>query len=149
MANADRTYVDPSALRSLYLHDDRSRRFCDWRRRTGGALLLTRHGYGELVNSVALAVFRRVVPRATAQAAMDDMDQDVAEGRLRLVDLLWRRTLDRAVMLSKAHTPDLGTRTLDVLHVAAALVLEMTTFVTYDERQARLARAVRLRVLRP
>src|SRR5262245_27167972 len=53
VANAERTYVDPSALRSLYLHDDRSRRVCAWRARLRGSLPITRHGYGELVNSIA------------------------------------------------------------------------------------------------
>ena len=39
-----------------------------------------------------------------------------------LVDLLWRRALKHAAELSREHTPKLGTRTLDVLHVATALV---------------------------
>ncbi len=149
MASADRTYADPSALRSLYIHDDRSLRFCSWRRRIGGTLLLTRHGYGEIVNSVALAVFRRDVSRDAAQAAVAALDEDIAEGRLLLVDLPLRRTLDRAADLSRVYTPHLGTRTLDVLHVAAALTLDMKWFVTYDARQAKLARKVGLKVLSP
>ncbi len=149
MASADRIYVDPSALRSLYIHDNRSRSFCAWRRRIGGTLAITRHGYCELVNAIALAAFRKDIVRAAADVAIDDIDGDIADGRLQLVDLLWRRTLDRAVILTKTHTPDLGTRTLDVMHVAAALVLEMSAFVTYDARQARLAEAVGLRVLKP
>ncbi|MCC6741576.1 MAG: type II toxin-antitoxin system VapC family toxin [Planctomycetia bacterium] len=149
MASADRTYVDPSALRSLYIHDDRSRRVCAWRRRLGGTLALTRHGYGEIVNSVSLAVFRGDVSREAAHVALEALDEDVEAGRLLLVDLLWRRTLDRAVGLSRLHTPHLGTRTLDVLHVAAAMTLEMTWFVTYDVRQARLAKKVGLKVVCP
>ena len=52
MASAERTYVDPSALRSLYVHDSRSARFCAWRKRVGGCLPLTRFGRAELVNSL-------------------------------------------------------------------------------------------------
>lgn len=111
--------------------------------------MVTRHGYGELVNAIALAVFRRDIPPAAAREAFEVLDQDIAEGRLRLVEILWRRALDRAVALSKSHTPELGTRSLDVLHVAAALVLQMSSFVTYDGRQSRLARAVGLRVAQP
>lgn len=44
---------------------------------------------------------------------------------------------------------DLGTRTLDVLHVASAVALGAQRFVTYDIRQAALAKAVGLRVLAP
>lgn len=149
MATAENAYVDPSALRSLYLHDHRSRGFCAWRRRMGDALPLTRFGRAEIVNAFALAVFRRETTPAVASAALADLDADIAAGRLALVDLLWRQALDLAATLSAHHTPQLGTRALDVLHVASAVSLECTRFVTYDERQARLARAVGLRVVAP
>ena len=42
-----------------------------------------------------------------------------------------------------------GTRSLDVLHVATALVLESTHFVSYDARQLALASAAGLKVLSP
>jgi predicted nucleic acid-binding protein len=149
VANAERTYVDPSALRCLYLHDDRSRGFCAWRRRLRGALPITRYGYAELVNAIALAAFRGDVTREIAEGATADLDTDLGAGRLRLADLAWRRALDAAAQLSRRHTPALGTRSLDVLHVACALTLEMGVFITYDARQAKLATAVGLRLLRP
>jgi predicted nucleic acid-binding protein len=101
------------------------------------------------VNSICLAVFRADINRAEGEAALADLDADLAEGRLWLADVPWRHALDRASDLSRLHTPVLGTRTLDVLHVASALVLESRGFVTYDERQAALAKAVGLRVVRP
>ena len=61
----------------------------------------------------------------------------------------WRTRSHRATELSRLHTPVVGTRTLDVLHVASAVELGCRTLITYDERQAALARAVKLRVLRP
>jgi hypothetical protein len=65
VANAETAYVDPSALRSLYVHDDRSPGFCAWRKRTPGALPLTGFGRAELVNSVALAyIGESSAPRA-------------------------------------------------------------------------------------
>jgi len=85
LANADRTYVDPSALRCLYLHDERSRAFCAWRRRLRGSLPITRHGYAELVNAIALAAFRSDVMREVAAGATADLDADLTAGRLRLV----------------------------------------------------------------
>ena len=149
VASAEKTYVDPSALRRIYIHDHRSRGFCTWRARLGGTLPLTRHGRAELVNSICLAVFRADINRAEGEAALADLDADLAEGRLWLADVPWRHALDRASDLSRLHTPVLGTRTLDVLHVASALVLESRGFVTYDERQAALAKAVGLRVASP
>jgi predicted nucleic acid-binding protein len=149
VASAERTYVDPSALRCLYLHDERSARFCKWRQRVRGALPLTRFGRAELVNSLCLAVNRQLIPADSAQAAVADLDTDIAEGRLNLVDALWRRALDMTAALSQLHTPRLATRTLDVLHVASAVVLEATHFVSYDVRQAALAKALGFKVLSP
>ncbi|HEY4395183.1 MAG TPA: type II toxin-antitoxin system VapC family toxin [Polyangia bacterium] len=149
MASADPTYVDPSALRCLYVHESRSRTFCAWRSRHAGPLPITLFGRAEIENSVALAVFRRDITAAAGQAAVGDLDADLAAGRLFIADLLWRRALDRAVELSRKHTPTLGTRALDVLHVASALTLGCKRFVSYDARQARLARAVGLRVSGP
>lgn len=149
MASAESTYVDPSALRSLYLHDDRSARFCAWRRRLGGCLPVTRFGRVEIINSVQLAVHRQLIDGGLAQSAIADFDADIREGRLAVLDVLWRRTLDLAAELSTLHTAALGTRTLDVLHVATAVTLETKRFVSYDTRQAALAKAVGLRVLAP
>lgn len=55
--SAELFYVDPSALRSSYIHDDRSRRFCAWRGRISGPLVLTRHVRAEFVNSILLGVY--------------------------------------------------------------------------------------------
>jgi predicted nucleic acid-binding protein len=147
--SADRIYVDPSALRGLYVHDERSARFCRWRKRVGGALPITRFGRSELENSVELAVHRGFIDRSVAQAATLDLEADLEEGRLALVDVLWRKTLDLSVDLSRRYTARLGTRSLDVLHVASAVMLETRQFVTYDGRQAALARATGLKLVAP
>lgn len=72
MTSADRTYVDPSALRRLYIHDPRSRAFCAWRARVRGPLPLTLHGKAELINSIELAVFRRDITPAVAHGALTE-----------------------------------------------------------------------------
>ncbi len=147
MRIAEETYVDPSALRRLYVHDNRSRAFCAWRKRLGGSLPITMHGRSELVNCIALAVFRGDIDRAAAAAALSDLEEDLAAGRLHLADVPWRQTFERATALSMAHTAKLGTRTLDVLHVASAITSRCRWFVTYDARQAPLARAAGLRLI--
>ena len=43
--------------------------------------------------------------------------------------------------LARRHVAKLGVRTLDSLHVAAALELQADRFWTFDQRQARLAEA--------
>lgn len=147
--SADRVYVDPSALRSLYVHDARSRAVARWRSRFTGPLPVTDHGHAELLNAIALGAFRGDLTAEDVAAAVADYESDVESGRLVRVDLSHRRALARAAALSLAHTPTLGTRTLDVVHVASALELGCRVLVTYDARQARLARAAGLRVVAP
>jgi predicted nucleic acid-binding protein len=51
-----------------------------------------------------------------------------------------------AERLSAMHSEKLGTRSLDILHVAAAVVLGKQEFLTFDQRQAALAKAAGLDV---
>ena len=57
------------------------------------------------------------------------------------------RTLHgRARELSDRHTPTLATRSLDLLHVAAALLLDVKEFYSFDDRQRKAASAEGLKV---
>jgi predicted nucleic acid-binding protein len=55
--------------------------------------------------------------------------------------------LSRAAELSLLHTERIGTRAIDLLHVACALTLESELFLTTDARQSRLAKAEKLKVV--
>jgi predicted nucleic acid-binding protein len=48
--------------------------------------------------------------------------------------------------LARRHGPKLGLRTLDSLHVACALELKADRFWTFDDRQAKLAKAEGLKI---
>lgn len=148
MAAAEETYVDPSALARLYIHQSGSKEISDWRRRHPGVLSVTHHGRTEIVNAIGLAVFRGTISLEKAEAAQDFLEAEFAAGHLEQADLLWRAALDRAAELSRIHTPKLGTRSLDVLHVACALELKLSHFLSFDERQQKLAAAVGLRPVR-
>ena len=55
--------------------------------------------------------------------------------------------LTRALQFSADHGERLGTRAIDLLHVACALALESELFLTTDNRQAQLAKAEGLKVI--
>lgn len=148
-ATADSAYVDPSALLKLYLHQPESAAMNAWRAKTKGALPVTHHGRVEVINGICLTAHRREIGAEALADTLASFEEDFVEGLYRQADLLWRATLNRAAELSRAHSPRLGTRSLDVLHVASALELELRYFVTYDSRQAELARAVGLKTLAP
>jgi hypothetical protein len=46
---------------------------------------------------------------------------------------------DKARQLNDRHTSTLGTRSLDLLHVTTALVLESKIFFSFDDRQRKAA----------
>ena len=81
--------------------------------------------------------------------AIASFEEDMTEGRYVQVDVLWRATFRRGGELSRSHTPALGCRSLDVLHVATALELGFRNFITFDTRQQQLASAAGLRPIAP
>ena len=149
VASAETTYADPSALLKLYIHHPESAQMSAWRARVKGALAMTHHGRVEIINGICLATFRRYISVEAMNDALASLEEDFAEGRYIQADLLWRAALRRAGELSRVHTPALGCRSLDVLHVASALELGLRTFVTFDQRQQKLARAAGLKLMIP
>jgi predicted nucleic acid-binding protein len=149
VATVETVYVDPSALLKLYLKEPESRAMTTWRSKIGDPLLVTQHGRVELTNGIGLAAYRGIITHATHDAALAALDDDFAQGRYKQTDVLWRATLKRAGDLSREHTPSIGCRSLDVLHVASAIELELKHFATFDVRQQQLARAAGLKLMTP
>lgn len=146
---AKTVYVDPSALLKLYLKEPESRAMAAWRAKHVAPLPVTHHGRVELVNGIGLALYRGFIAEPTLDAALAAMDDDFLLGRYVQVDTLWRATLRRAGELSRKHTRKLGCRSLDVLHVASAVEMNLKYFVTFDQRQQQLATAVGLELIAP
>jgi predicted nucleic acid-binding protein len=144
---AGEVYVDPSGLARLYIHQASSREMSVWRSRISGPLAVTHHGRTEIINAICRAVFLGHLTEDAASEALGDLASDFAEGRLQQAEILWRAALNRAAELGQRHTPKLGTRPLDVLHVACALELNSRYFLTFDQRQRMLASAVGLKTI--
>ena len=144
---AEEVYVDPSALARLYIHQAGSREISAWRAKLGGALQVTHHGRTEVINAICRSAFLGHLDNDGLAEALADFTADFASGRLDQADLLWRAALNRAAELSRSHTPKLGTRSLDVLHVACALELKLRHFLTFDQGQQKLAVAMGLKLV--
>jgi predicted nucleic acid-binding protein len=99
----------------------------------------------ELRNALRLKVFRQEMSDQQLKGALGDWQLDLSQGRMRRVATDWDEVMRRAEELSAKWTPKLGSRTLDILHVAAAVVLKCRVFLTFDNRQAELARKAGLR----
>ena len=141
-----KTYVDTSVLVSLYISDANSPKADAWRQANPAAIDFTGLHRIELRNALSLAVFQQRLTSAEAQAAWQDVEQDLAAGFLVPMPDLWEKLIAQAESLAAQHTPTIGSRSLDILHVATALASGATEFCTFDDRQRRLAQLAGLRV---
>jgi predicted nucleic acid-binding protein len=136
-------YADTSFLVSLYILDTNSPEAALRMQRTPLPMIVTPFGELELANALQLRLFRRELPAAKIRAAFAVFRHDVAAGILAMGPMP-DEVYAQARLLAQKWTRRFGTRTLDVIHVASALALGAESFHTFDERQRRLAKAVKL-----
>jgi uncharacterized protein len=131
--NAEVAYLDASAVVKLLMQEPETaalrRRLQTWPERASAALLRV-----ELLRTVKRAGLPRLLADARRQLASIHL--------IRLDDEL----LDRAAQLEPP-----GTRSLDAIHLAAALGLgsDLGAVVTYDARMSNAAQALGLPVIGP
>ena len=138
-------YADTGFLVSLYSRDGHS---AAARTLVGSkpVFILTPLGEAEFTNALELRVFRKEWRRREARLVHELFLQHQAAGILRAQPLnseVW----EKALVLARRYSAKLGTRTLDLLHVASVLILRPDVFYTFDKRQRKLAKVERLRVL--
>ena len=80
-------------------------------------------------------------PQTEGQQMLNDLQIDLNAGLLTTIPVDWPAVHLRAEALSSAHTISSGHRLADILHVATALNLGVTEFLTFDRNQRRLAEA--------
>ena len=139
-------YADTSFLGSAYLTQAHSRAATAILQSLKTPLPYTALQVLEFRNAMRLAVFRGEIDQARRDTAFADVANDLAIGLLATTTLHWADMLREAERLSASHSETLGSRSLDLLHVAAALTLGAREFLTFDTRQAALAKAAGLRV---
>lgn len=141
-----KAYADTSFLLSLYLEDKHSQRAAASMQSLKGMLPLTPLHRLELRNAVRLAVFRGQVNHLQRDGALQNIEEDLEDGILIPTPIDWTHVFREAERLGAGHTESLGNRSLDILHVASALVLEVTHLLTFDDRQRQLAERMGLKV---
>jgi len=143
-------YADTGFLMSLYGRDTNSSRALALVARYKPVFFLTEFGEVEFTNAVERLLFSHRAGAywtlTEAQAVRERLEQHVSAGVFELRPVpseAWQT----AIRLSRQYTAKLGTRTLDVLHVALALNLRPDVFFTFDKRQWKLAKAVGMHAL--
>ncbi len=108
-------------------------------------LLATDFAEFEFINAVNWRIFRKELRTSEEQAVLLSFSMDVHAGLIRVVPIS-AATFAHARRIARTQTRLLGTRALDVLHVASALALRAGSFCTFDMNQAKLAAALGLRI---
>jgi predicted nucleic acid-binding protein len=138
-------YADSSFLVSLYSADANWVAASRIMGTSAGECLVSTLGELEVVNAFGLRVFRKEVSATQAQSSVIDFERDLSDGILQLRGLP-ERVFERARQLSQQTTAKHGTRTADLLHVAAALELGADYLYSFDRQQRRLAQTVHLKL---
>ena len=114
-------WLDTSVLVSLYVPEPRSARVARLVRRVRSATFSQLHEL-EVVNALRLRLFRREARPRLVEATVAHLEDDLRDGTLHRAAIDWPLTMAKAVELASQHTARLGCRSLDVLHVAAAVL---------------------------
>ena len=138
-------YADTSFLVSLYSLDANSVAAARTVKASVADRFVTILGELEVINAFGFRVFRKEVTAAQAQSSLSDFEKDLRDGVFQLRGLP-EPVYERARQLSRHTTGKLGTRTADILHVAAALELGVDYLYSFDQHQRKLAQTVRLKV---
>ena len=139
-------YPGTSFLVSLYVKDNHSAEAADHMAGVDLPILLTPFQELEFLNAVYQRIFRKEIndKQARASLALFARDRDHGFYSLKSFDSGF---FERGIRLSKKHASRTGLRTLDLLHVASALELSASVFLTFDARQRTIAMAEGLKVL--
>lgn len=89
----------------------------------------------EVGNALRLKRFREEIDDEQLSASMSMVTGDLASGRLIRGGVDWQSVYAEAERLSAAATTEVGVRTIDLVHVAAALVRGASGLVSLDRRQ--------------
>lgn len=141
-------YLDTSSLVALYYPEPTSARLVALLTDRPRPLAYTWLHEVEFANGLHLKLFRKEASLTSVNATLNHLRGDAASGVLQWMHPSWPTVFSDALRLAVTHSRALGTRTLDLFHVAAALALRADEFVTGDARQAKVAAKEGLRVVR-
>jgi len=139
-------FADTGFIASLYLEETTSQAADEALGQKREPLPLTPLAMLELRNAFNRAVQRQRITVTERDALWQDVEADIASGFLILTPVASEELHQKARQLSDRHTPNLGTRSLDLLHIAAALVLGAREFFSFDDRQRKAAASEGLNV---
>ena len=139
-------YPDSSFLVSLVCKDPNSAEALACMARAKEPLAFTPLHRIEARNALRNIAGRGEISAQERHEAFLQIEEDLRDGMFVHASVNWTDVFRRADELSESHAAADGQRTIDLLHVAIALEAGAQTFLTFDKRQRRLAKAAGLKV---
>ena len=134
------TYADSGFVVSLYLTSEGiSAQARQEVKRVSKPILLSPLSLLEIRNALNFGINRGEISGTQRDAVLTEIDAQIETGFFRLVEASQSSIYAKARELSNKHTPEFATRSLDLMHLAAALLSEARTFLTFDKRQIKAA----------
>ena len=140
-------YVDTSVIVKLYIKEELSREASNWIKNNNEAVPLTRFHELEFTNAVQLKRFRSEATEDEAIVITTRLKEHENKGVFYHPQLDWSEIFNYAIDLSEKHTALTGARSLDILHIAAALSIKADKFLTADGRQSEVAKLAGLKIV--
>lgn len=141
-----KAYADTGFLVSVHCRDANSSRAIARMKTQSFPIAWTWLSELEFRNAMRLRVFRREMVDGEVAQVFEKVKIRAEQGIYRPAAPALSHVAREAERLSELHTTALGNRSLDILHVSCALVLGIKEFLTFDIRQAALAKAAGLKV---
>jgi len=141
------TYIDSSLFVKSFVFEKNSPAAIKIIEAVGEPFLFSHLHEIEIPNAIRLKRFRGEITRAQETLAIRAFESDVGSGRFSRPTYDLGSVFTRAEHLSRRYSGDIGTRSLDLLHVAAALEADCTVFASYDQRQRKCAALSGLKVI--
>jgi predicted nucleic acid-binding protein len=138
-------YVDTGVIVKSYVTESNSAEADAILIKVGTPLLFSHLHSIEIPNAIQLKRFRKEISKEQAIEALRAFQSDINSGRFQRPEYDIKAILHRAVVLSEKYSASIGTRSLDILHIATALETHCDTFISFDLRQRKIARQVGLK----
>lgn len=139
-------YADSSFLVSLYRADAFHDTASAFMARAALSLAFTPLHRIEVRNALRHATASGDMKAAERTLAFRQIEEDLRDGLLIHTPVNWTDAFRRADELSEKLAATEGQRAMDLLHVAVAIEVGAKTFLSFDQRRRRLAKAAGLKV---
>ena len=139
-------YADTGFVVTLYKLESTSARAAALMAKQPQSVRMSQLGEIEFANALQLAVFRKEITAREAALKKRLFVEDVENGIFTIIPVPAATLFTKTAELADRHSARLGTRSLDLMHIAAALLLDAKIFFSFDERQRKAAKAEGLKI---